>query len=150
MKNPKAESFLGFTQPYNNNTRLMAICLGLPGWAGTRKVKPMRILLKQETVGGSGISWAICKSALRPRQIPVPAPDHSISYRPDALPATQPTASKHWRKFHTTKGEANLTRSCWFTANDKTATTVYYNFITLLWGCIGLGGICLNVFASMV
>jgi len=31
--------------------------------SGTRKVKPIRILLKQETVSVSGISWAICKSA---------------------------------------------------------------------------------------
>jgi len=31
---------------------------GLPGWAGTRKVKPIWISLKQETVTGSGISWA--------------------------------------------------------------------------------------------
>jgi len=46
-------------------------------------------------VGGSSISWDICKSALCPRQIPAPAPHHSIFYRPDALPATQPTASKH-------------------------------------------------------
>ena len=34
--------------------------LGLPRWAST-KVKPIWILLKQETVSGSGISWAICK-----------------------------------------------------------------------------------------
>ena len=34
-------------------------------WAGTTKVKPIWILLKQETVGGSGISWAVCKSAPR-------------------------------------------------------------------------------------
>jgi len=39
---------------------------GLLRWAGTRKVKPIWILLKQETVSGSGISWAICKSALAP------------------------------------------------------------------------------------
>jgi len=45
------------------------LCLGLPGWAGTRKVKPIWILLKQLTVSGSGISWAICKSAPCPRQI---------------------------------------------------------------------------------
>jgi len=32
-------------------------------------VKPIWILLKQETVSGSGISWAICKSAPRSRQI---------------------------------------------------------------------------------
>jgi len=56
----------------------MALCPGLSRWPGTRKVKPIWILLKQETAGGSGISWAICKSAPRPRQIPVPAPYHSI------------------------------------------------------------------------
>ena len=47
----------------------MALCLELPRWARTRKVKPIWILLKQETVSGSGISWAL--------------------YRPDALPAAQ-------------------------------------------------------------
>ena len=34
------------------------------------------ILLKQETVSGSGISWAVCKSAPRSRQITTPAPHH--------------------------------------------------------------------------
>ena len=79
------------------HTRLTAFFPGLPGWAGTRNVKPIWILLKQETVSGSGISWAICKSTPRSRQITMPAPHHSVFYRPDALPATQPTASKHWR-----------------------------------------------------
>ena len=69
---------------------------GLPGWAGTRKVKPIWSLLKQETVSGSGISWAIYKSAPCSRQITTPAPHHSVFYRPDALPAAQPTVSKHW------------------------------------------------------
>ena len=45
-------------------THLTALRPGLPKWAGTRKVKPIWILLKQETVSGSGISWAICKSAV--------------------------------------------------------------------------------------
>ena len=63
------------TNNYNNtNTRLTALCPRLPRWAGTRKVKPIWILLKQETVSGSGISWAICKSAPRSRQITTPAP----------------------------------------------------------------------------
>ena len=53
------------------------LCPGLPWWAGTRKVKPIWILLKQETVSGSGISWAICKSAPRSRQITTPVPHHS-------------------------------------------------------------------------
>ena len=82
----------------HTHTRLTALFPGLPGWAGTRKVKPIWILLKQETASGSGISWAVCKSAPRSRQITMPAPHHSVFYRPDALPAAQPTASKHWRQ----------------------------------------------------
>ena len=83
---------------YNTHTCLPALCPGPSGRAGTtRKVKPIWILLKQETVSGSDISWAICKSAPRSRQITMPAPHRSVFYRPGALPATQPTASKHWR-----------------------------------------------------
>jgi len=37
----------------------MALFPGLPRWTGTRKVKPIWILLKQETVSGSGISSRI-------------------------------------------------------------------------------------------
>ena len=52
--------------------------------------------LKQETVSGSGISWAMCKSAPHSRQITMPASHQSVFYRPDALPAAQPTyPSKH-------------------------------------------------------
>ena len=58
-----------------------------------QKGKTIWILLKQETVSGSGISWAICKSAPPSRQTTTPIPHHSVFYRPDALPATQPTAS---------------------------------------------------------
>jgi len=59
-------------------THLMALCPGLPRWAGARKIKPIWIILKQETVSGSGISWSICKSAPRSRQITTPAPHHSV------------------------------------------------------------------------
>jgi len=56
-----------------------ALFPGLPGpWAGTRQVKPIWILLKQETVSGSSISWAVCKSASHSRQITTPAPHHSL------------------------------------------------------------------------
>jgi len=88
--------FIGFkpTIPLNNtHTCLKALCPGLPGSASTRKVKPIWILLKQETVSGSGIRWAICKSAPRSRQITTPL--LTFFYRPDALPAAQPTVSKH-------------------------------------------------------
>ena len=69
-------------------------------WAGTRKEKPIWILQKQETVGSSGISWTICKAAPHSRQITMPAPHHSVFCRPDALPAAQPTASKHCAKIN--------------------------------------------------
>jgi len=90
----------------HTHTRLTALCPGLPRSAGTRKVKPIWILLKvkpiwillkQKTVSGNGISWTICKSAPRSRQITTPAPHHSSVLRPHALPAAQPTVSKHWR-----------------------------------------------------
>jgi len=47
-------------------------------------------LWEQETLSGSDISWAICKSAPSPRQITTPAPHHSVFYRPDG----KSTASK--------------------------------------------------------
>ena len=55
--------------------------------------KQIWILLKQETVSGSGNSWAraICKSAPRSRQIIMPAPHHSVF---TGLPAAQQTTSK--------------------------------------------------------
>jgi len=56
-------------------------------------------LLEQETVSGSGISWIIHKSA--PHGQSSPQTDNHVNipslsfYRPDALPAAKPTASKH-------------------------------------------------------
>ena len=98
----------------HTHTHLTALFPGLHRWAGTRKVKPIWILLKQETVSGSGISWDICKSAPHCRQITIPAPHHSVFYRPDALPAAQPTASKHWRHsvqgMHTVNSERTKVR----------------------------------------
>ena len=94
---PQTTTVLLLLAIIDTHTRLTAPFPGLPGWAGTRKIKPIWILLKQETVSGSGISWPICKSAPCSRQITTPAPHHSVFYRPDALPAAQPTASKHWR-----------------------------------------------------
>jgi len=50
-----------------------------------------RILLKQETVSGSGISWDICKSAHRSRQITTPAPP--LSFLQARCPSCRPTNS---------------------------------------------------------
>jgi len=56
----------------HTHTHLTALFPGLPRWAGTRKVKPI---------------WTDNHTSTPPL----------CFYRPDALPAAQPTASKHWR-----------------------------------------------------
>ena len=57
-----------FIGPFSGTTRV----------SRCQKGKPIWILLKQETVSGSGISWAVCKSAPCSRQITTPAPHHSV------------------------------------------------------------------------
>jgi len=93
-----ASQHLRYTHKQAHTTILwpLGFCPGLPGWAGTRKVQPIWIYWI-EIVNDSGISWAICKSAPWPRHKTMPASHHSVFYRPDVLPAAQPTASKHWR-----------------------------------------------------
>ena len=46
----------------HTHTRSTALFPGKPGSANIRNVKPIWILLKQETVSGSCISWQICTS----------------------------------------------------------------------------------------
>ena len=115
----------------HSHTRLMALCPGLPQRAITRKVKPIWILLKQETVSGNGISWAVCKSASRSTQITMPAPDHSVFYRLDAIPAAQPTASKHRRQSVTSKPVKYPWRSSNNTIGNIKACKVSATSVTL-------------------
>jgi len=61
-----------------------------------QKSKPIWILLKQETASGSGIRWVdmqVCTSLQTDNHASTPPLE--FFYRSDALPATQPTASKH-------------------------------------------------------
>ena len=51
----------------------------------------------QETVSGSGISWAICKSAPRSRQITTPAPHHLQA----RCPSCHPTDTDTYRQMDT-------------------------------------------------
>ena len=104
------------------HTRLTALCPGLPRWAGTRKIKAIWILMKQETVSGSGISWAICKSAPRSRQITMPAPHHSVILQagcPSCHPTNSIKALKHLHK-----------------RNFQLLLLKYY--VAILWTCVEL------------
>ena len=84
-------------QPENYYARLTTLhpfngpFSGTTGGAGTRKVKPIWILLKQETASGSGISWAIRQSAPRSEQITTPAPTTQFftGWMPFLLPNQQ-------------------------------------------------------------
>ena len=83
----------------HTHTRLTALCPGLPGGPVAERWNQSGFYWSKRQVSGSGIRWAICKSAPCSRQIITPAPHRSVFYRPDALPATQPTSSKHWRQY---------------------------------------------------
>jgi len=72
------------------HTHLTALFPGLSRWADTRKVEPIWILLKLETVSASGISWAICKSAPCSRQTTTLAP---LCFLHAGCPSCWPTNS---------------------------------------------------------
>jgi len=55
-------------------------------------------LLEQEIASCNGIISATYKSARRSREMTITAPHHSLFYRPDTIPATEPTALKHWKQ----------------------------------------------------
>ena len=76
----------------HTHTCLTALFPGLPRWASTRKVKPIWILLKQETVSGSGISWAVCKSASCSRQT-ITANTSPLCFLQAGCPFCHPTNS---------------------------------------------------------
>jgi len=70
----------------------------------------MWILLKQETVSGSGISWGKCKSAPRSRQRTMPAPHHSISFFTGRMPFLPPN-----QQCKSTEGQNNYNKGKEFT-----------------------------------
>ena len=88
----------GRTTYIHTYTRLTALFPGLPGWAGTRNKGKTNLDFTEAT--DSEWQWhqlghmQVCTS--------LQTDDHASTtplslYRPDALPATQPTASKHSR-----------------------------------------------------
>ena len=100
-------------------TSLTALCPGLPGWAGTRKVKPIWILLNQQTVSGSGISSAICKYACHSKQITMHHSSFFIGRMPFLPPNQQHQSTERMKSsmpFHIillTKGYNKQTSNNW-------------------------------------
>ena len=87
----------------HTHTRLTALCPGIPGWAGTRKVKPMWILLKQETV--SGRQWhplghmQVCTSLQTDNHASTPP----LSFLQAGCPSCRPTNSVRALKAYETQ-----------------------------------------------
>ena len=67
---------------------------------------PLVVMRRPVNLLNTGISWAIRRSTSRSTHITMPVTHRSVFYRSDALPAAQPTASKHWR--HITQHRQNL------------------------------------------
>ena len=102
----------------------MALCPGLPEWASSRKVKPIWILLKQETVSGSGIRWVICKSAPRSSQISTPAPHRSL-FLQARYPSFRLKSRKKQKQQEKTTTKSTNYRSNWIEITQIMAMTVY-------------------------
>ena len=78
----------------HTHLRFMAFCTlhFVLDYPGKTVPEPIWILLKQETVSGSGIRLAICKSAPCPSQITMAAPCHSV-FLQAGCPSCRPTNS---------------------------------------------------------
>ena len=83
-----------FWTQIHTHTHLTALCPGPPGWAGTRKVKPIWILLEQEWQWNQLEHMQVCTLLQTDNHA---STHHSVFYRPDALPVAHPTVSMHWR-----------------------------------------------------
>jgi len=84
----------GYSGHTHTHIRLTALCPGLPGSAGTRKVKTNLDFTKARDSEWQWLQLGhmqVCTSL----QTDNPYPATQVFYRPDALPAAHPTASKH-------------------------------------------------------
>jgi len=84
------------THTHHTHNRFTALSPGPPGWAGARRELLDFMVQGKINRGRHTDHLAGCHSIRTNQCLPPPSPH--IFYRPDALPAAQPTASKHWRQ----------------------------------------------------
>ena len=80
----------------HHHNSFTALLPGPPGWAGARR-ELLDFMVQGKINRGRHTDHPAGWHSIRTNQCP-PPPSHYIFYRPDALPAAQPTASKHWRQ----------------------------------------------------
>jgi len=82
---------------YNtHHNRFTALFLGPTGWAGARR-ELLDFMVQEEINRGRHTDHPAGRHSIWTNQCP-PPPSLHIFNRPDALPAAQPTVSKHWRQ----------------------------------------------------
>jgi len=138
-------SIYAHTQPFY---RLLGFCLGLPGWASTRKVKPGRWSQSGFT-GARDSEWQwhhqlghiqICTLTQTHNHASIPPLSF---YRPDALPSAQLTASKNWRYTETKKylfllSVQNFNHWYWWRALSEVVTNVLKILVIFVLTCVYL------------
>jgi len=82
-------------KPHHHN-RFMAPFPGPSGWAGAGR-ELLDFMVQRKVNWGRHTDHPAGRHSIRTNESPPPPSPH-IFYRPDALPASQPTASKHWRQ----------------------------------------------------
>ena len=87
--------YMKTTTPHHNH--FTAFFRGPPGWTDARRELLDFMVQGKINRGRHTDHLAGCHS-IRTNQCPCPPSPHF--YRPDALPAAQPTASKHWRQYY--------------------------------------------------
>jgi len=81
----------------HHHNRFTALFPGPPGWAGARtELLDLDFMVQGKINRGRHTDHPAGRHSIRTNQCP--PPPSPIFYRPDALPAAQPTMSKHWRQ----------------------------------------------------
>jgi len=115
----------------HTHTHLMALYSGLPGWAGTKRVKPIGIRDFTEA-RDSECQWhqlghvQVCNSLQTDNHASTPP---LIFYQLDALPAAQPPASKRWRHIWITTLFSHVRVLCPYSGGIMIAYSVFISFV---------------------
>ena len=90
---------------HHHHNRFTVLFPGPPGWASARR-ELLDFMVQGKINRGRHTDHLAERRFIRTNQCP-PPPSHHIFYRPDALPAAQPTVSKHWKARKNTCRHAN-------------------------------------------
>jgi len=83
------------TDTNHHRNRFTALFPGWPSWAGDVR-ELLNFMVQGKIYTGRHTDYLAGCHSIRTNQCPPPS--SPIFYRPDALPAAQPTVSKHWRQ----------------------------------------------------